>query len=119
MKKKDEKDTLRCSFCGRTGDEVRKLVAGPNVYICDECVEVCQHIIEEELGPDTTGFRLKHVPTPREIKAHLDEYVIGQDDAKVSLAVAVYNHYKRLQTDNVVDDVELQKSKRALYWSYR
>lgn len=110
MKKKDEKDTLRCSFCGRTGDEVRKLVAGPNVYICDECVEVCQHIIEEELGPDTTGFRLKHVPTPREIKAHLDEYVIGQDDAKVSLAVAVYNHYKRLQTDNVVDDVELQKA---------
>lgn len=110
MKKKDEKDTLRCSFCGRTGDEVRKLVAGPNVYICDECVEVCQHIIEEELGPDTSGFRLKHVPTPRDIKAHLDEYVIGQDDAKVSLAVAVYNHYKRLQTDNVVDDVELQKA---------
>lgn len=109
--KKDEKETLRCSFCGRTGDEVRKLVAGPNVYICDECVEVCQNIIDEELGhSDEAGFSLKHVPTPHEIKAYLDEYVIGQDAAKVSLAVAVYNHYKRLQVNNTVDDVELQKA---------
>ncbi|WP_295261062.1 ATP-dependent Clp protease ATP-binding subunit ClpX [Veillonella sp.] len=109
--KKDEKETLRCSFCGRTGDEVRKLVAGPNVYICDECVEVCQIIIDEELGhSDEAGFSLKHVPTPHEIKAYLDEYVIGQEAAKVSLAVAVYNHYKRLQVNNTVDDVELQKA---------
>lgn len=109
--KKDEKETLRCSFCGRTGDEVRKLVAGPNVYICDECVEVCQNIIDEELGhSDEAGFSLKHVPKPHEIKAYLDEYVIGQEAAKVSLAVAVYNHYKRLQVNNTVDDVELQKA---------
>lgn len=109
--KKDEKETLRCSFCGRTGDEVRKLVAGANVYICDECVEVCQNIIDEELGhSDEAGFSLKHVPTPHEIKAYLDEYVIGQEAAKVSLAVAVYNHYKRLQVNNTVDDVELQKA---------
>ena len=102
---------MRCSFCGRTGDEVRKLVAGPNVYICDECVEVCQNIIDEELGhSDEAGFSLKHVPTPHEIKAYLDEYVIGQEAAKVSLAVAVYNHYKRLQVNNTVDDVELQKA---------
>ncbi len=106
-----EKETLRCSFCGRTSEEVRKLVAGPNVYICDECVDVCQHIIDEELGgAEAGGFELKEVPTPKEIKAHLDQYVIGQDSAKISLAVAVYNHYKRLQTDNMVDDVELQKS---------
>ncbi len=109
--KKDEKETLRCSFCGRTGDEVRKLVAGPNVYICDECIEVCQNIIDEELGHDVNnGFKLSHVPTPHEIKAYLDEYVIGQDAAKISLAVAVYNHYKRLQVNNTVDDVELQKA---------
>ncbi len=102
---------MRCSFCGRTSEEVRKLVAGPNVYICDECVEVCERIIADELGDvETDDFNLKELPTPREIKAHLDEYVIGQDDAKISLAVAVYNHYKRLQTDNVVDDVELQKA---------
>ncbi|MBP6922736.1 MAG: ATP-dependent protease ATP-binding subunit ClpX [Veillonella sp.] len=102
---------MRCSFCGRTSEEVRKLVAGPNVFICDECIEVCQSIIEEELGAiESEGFALKEVPTPKEIKAHLDQYVIGQDSAKISLAVAVYNHYKRLQTDNVVDDVELQKA---------
>lgn len=109
--KKDEKETLRCSFCGRTSDEVRKLVAGSNVYICDECIEVCQNIIEEELGKSgDSGFALSHVPTPHEIKAYLDEYVIGQDEAKISLAVAVYNHYKRLQVNNTVDDVELQKA---------
>ena len=106
-----DKETMRCSFCGRTSEEVRKLVAGPNVFLCDECIEVCQSIIEEELGAiESEGFALKEVPTPKEIKAHLDQYVIGQDSAKISLAVAVYNHYKRLQTDNVVDDVELQKA---------
>lgn len=105
-----DKESMRCSFCGRTSEEVRKLVAGPNVYICDECVEVCERIIADELGDLESDFELQELPTPREIKAHLDEYVIGQDDAKISLAVAVYNHYKRLQTDNVVDDVELQKA---------
>ena len=95
-----DKDTMRCSFCGRTSEEVRKLVAGPNVYICDECVEVCERIIADELGAvETDDFNLKELPTPRDIKAHLDEYVIGQDDAKISLAVAVYittNAYKQI-----------------------
>ena len=107
-----DKETMRCSFCGRTSEEVRKLVAGPNVFICDECIEVCQSIIEEELGAiESEGFALKEVPTPKEIKAHLDQYVIGQDSAKISLAVAVYNHYKRVffnKEEN--DDIELQKS---------
>ena len=107
---KDDKER-RCNFCGRAETEVERLIAGPNVFICNECIDVCQHIIEgdkiEEL-PET--FDLNDIPTPKEIKAHLDQYVIGQDDAKVSLAVAVYNHYKRLQHDNVIDDVELQKS---------
>ena len=83
-----DKETMRCSFCGRTSEEVRKLVAGPNVFICDECIEVCQSIIEEELGAiESEGFALKEVPTPKEIKAHLDQYVIGKDSAKISLAV--------------------------------
>ncbi len=107
---KDDKER-RCNFCGRAETEVERLIAGPNVFICNECIDVCQHIIEEdkiEELPET--FDLNDIPTPKEIKAHLDQYVIGQDDAKVSLAVAVYNHYKRLQHDNVIDDVELQKS---------
>ena len=79
-----DKDTMRCSFCGRTSEEVRKLVAGPNVYICDECVEVCERIIADELGDvETDDFNLKRIANAEEgIKAHLDEYVIGQDDAK-------------------------------------
>ena len=107
---------MRCSFCGRTSEEVRKLVAGPNVYICDECVEVCERIIADELGDvEADDFNLKELPTPREIKAHLDEYVIGQDDAKISLAVAVYNHYKRVNASLSDDDgTELQKSNICL-----
>ncbi len=108
----DNNKTKRCSFCGRSEDEVKKLIAGPNVYICDECVEVCEGILADELEPeaDDLAEELKDVPTPKEIKAHLDEYIIGQDEAKKSLAVAVYNHYKRLQTEVGDDGVEIQKS---------
>lgn len=108
----DKHDEPRCSFCGRPQDEVKKLIAGPGVYICDECIDVAQHIIEEEKTEDTEEFELKDLPTPHEIKATLDEYVIGQEAAKKTLSVAVYNHYKRLQTNStaLAGDVELQKS---------
>ena len=100
-----------CSFCGRSGDEVEKLIAGPGVYICNECIEVCQNILKEEMKNDPPRQAVKfELPVPSEIKAHLDQYVIGQDDAKIALAVAVYNHYKRIQSENSGDDVELQKS---------
>ena len=100
-----------CSFCGRSNDEVKKLIAGPGVYICDECIGVCEHILQEELSAEhKAGAAELVVPLPREIKDQLDQYVIGQEDAKKSLAVAVYNHYKRLQSDIDSDDVELQKS---------
>ena len=105
----DEKSQLKCSFCGKTQDQVKKLVAGPGVYICDECIELCNEIIEEELSDDV-GFELAEIPKPMEIREILDDYVIGQDGAKKSLAVAVYNHYKRINLGAKLDDVELQKS---------
>lgn len=106
----DEKGQIKCSFCGKTQDQVRKLVAGPGVYICDECIELCNEIIEEEFSEDVE-FELKDVPKPKDICAILDQYVIGQAEAKKSLAVAVYNHYKRIKFGpNKADDVELQKS---------
>ncbi|MED3716692.1 ATP-dependent protease ATP-binding subunit ClpX [Geobacillus thermodenitrificans] len=105
----DEKGQLKCSFCGKTQDQVRKLVAGPGVYICDECIELCTEIVEEELGNEEE-FEFKDVPKPVEIHEILDEYVIGQDEAKKSLAVAVYNHYKRINSGSKIDDVELSKS---------
>ncbi len=105
----DEKGQLKCSFCGKSQEQVRKLVAGPGVYICDECIELCNEIIEEELNDDL-DLDLENVPKPREIKKTLDQYVIGQERAKRSLAVAVYNHYKRVNSDMKIDDVELQKS---------
>ncbi|MCZ0754787.1 ATP-dependent protease ATP-binding subunit ClpX [Anoxybacillus sp. J5B_2022] len=105
----DEKGQLKCSFCGKTQDQVRKLVAGPGVYICDECIELCTEIVEEELGNEEE-FEFKDVPKPKEIREILDEYVIGQDEAKKSLAVAVYNHYKRINSNSKIDDVELSKS---------
>ncbi|MEA4923804.1 MAG: ATP-dependent protease ATP-binding subunit ClpX [Syntrophomonadaceae bacterium] len=105
----EEKGQLKCSFCGKTQDQVKKLVAGPGVYICDECIELCNEIIEEELAEDI-GFKLGDIPKPQEIRETLDDYVIGQDMAKKSLAVAVYNHYKRINLGMKLDDVELQKS---------
>lgn len=100
---------MKCSFCGKSQDQVRKLVAGPGVYICDECIELCTEIVEEELGNDEE-LDLKDIPKPKEIRAILDSYVIGQDFAKKSLSVAVYNHYKRINSGSKIEDVELQKS---------
>jgi len=105
----DEKGQLKCSFCGKSQDQVRKLVAGPGVYICDECIELCTEIVEEELGHEEE-LDLKDVPKPKDIRTILDSYVIGQDQAKKSLSVAVYNHYKRINSQNKLEDVELQKS---------
>ena len=100
-----------CSFCGRSGDEVEKLIAGPGVYICNECIEVCSNILREELKADKKKAlpRFK-LPTPEKIKKYMDQYVIEQDDAKMALAVAMYNHYKRIEHEGEVDGVELQKS---------
>ncbi len=105
----EDKGQLKCSFCGKFQDQVKRLVAGPGVYICDECIELCNEIIEEELNEEV-DFELKDVPKPREIKSILDQYVIGQERAKRTLAVAVYNHYKRINMGGKLDDVELQKS---------
>ncbi|GGD03307.1 ATP-dependent protease [Pontibacillus chungwhensis BH030062] len=105
----EEKGQLKCSFCGKTQDQVRKLVAGPGVYICDECIELCTEIVEEELGNEEE-VEFKEVPKPQEINEILDDYVIGQDYAKKSLSVAVYNHYKRINAATKADDVELAKS---------
>ena len=105
----DDKGQLKCSFCGKLQEQVKKLVAGPGVYICDECIELCNEIIEEELSEDI-NIELRDVPKPKEIKDILDQYVIGQDNAKKTMAVAVYNHYKRVNFTSKTDDVELQKS---------
>ncbi|HHX24813.1 MAG TPA: ATP-dependent Clp protease ATP-binding subunit ClpX [Thermoanaerobacterales bacterium] len=105
----DEKGQLKCSFCGKTQDQVRKLVAGPGVYICDECIELCNEIIEEEFGDDVE-MDFTDIPKPHEINEILDSYVVGQEQAKKTLSVAVYNHYKRINYQNKNDDVELQKS---------
>ena len=114
MPKDTHKDEPRCSFCGRTQDDVKKLIAGPGVYICDECINVAQTILDDELEEEeeAPAFEMKELPTPREIKKNLDDYVIGQEAAKKTLSVAVYNHYKRLQSNSNKDkdDVELQKS---------
>ncbi|MBM7713477.1 ATP-dependent protease ATP-binding subunit ClpX [Siminovitchia sp. FSL H7-0308] len=109
----EEKGQLKCSFCGKTQEQVRKLVAGPGVYICDECIELCTEIVEEELGTEEE-FEFKDIPKPREIREILKEYVIGQEQAKKSLAVAVYNHYKRINSNSKIDDVELTKSNICL-----
>ena len=120
MPKRDDTDVLKCSFCGKTQDKVKKLIAGPDVYICDECVELCNEILDDEFmnskdkeieGSDSDK-KEKAIPKPHEIKAYLDQYIVGQEDAKKVLAVSVYNHYKRLKhnTDDVKDGIEIQKS---------
>jgi len=106
----DRPGNLVCSFCGKSQDEVRKLIAGPTVYICDECVDLCNDIIVEECDQEDSFASVSAVPKPAEIKRVLDQYVIGQERAKKILAVAVHNHYKRVDSQMVTSDVELQKS---------
>ena len=116
MSKQDERRSVKCSFCGKSQEKVRKLIAGPGVFICDECIGICANILEEEFGyedeieiPNSYNQQAEEeLPTPMQLKAVLDEYVIGQDRAKIALSVAVYNHYKRIFRGG--DDVELQKS---------
>ncbi len=105
----DEKKHFRCSFCGKSEDEVNKLLSGPNVYICDECVDMCNSILGGEYD-DKSGIASSDLPKPKEIKEFLDEYVVGQEEAKKILSVAVYNHYKRIEHSDMAGDVELQKS---------
>ena len=111
MGKNDVPRSVRCSFCGKAQENVRKIVAGPGVYICDECVDLCNSIIESELyDEENEGYSLaEDIPSPKEIKEILDEYVIGQDEAKKTLSVAVYNHYKRIMHEEKAtkDDVEI------------
>ncbi|ADC62360.1 MULTISPECIES: ATP-dependent Clp protease ATP-binding subunit ClpX [Allochromatium] len=109
MSKSDDGKLLYCSFCGKSQHEVRKLIAGPSVFICDECVELCNDIIREEME-ENAAETTNHLPKPREINAKLDEFVIGQEKAKKVLSVAVYNHYKRLEVAEAKEDIEIAKS---------
>src|SRR5690625_766124 len=111
----DEKGPLKCSFCGKDQESVRKLVAGPGVYICDECIELCSEIVEEEIGEEEEEeIEIKDIPKTKEIYDSLDSYVIRQDQAKKNLSVAVYNHYKRVNSTAKSDDVEVAKSNIAM-----
>jgi ATP-dependent Clp protease ATP-binding subunit ClpX (EC 3.4.21.92) len=110
MARYDDKKQVKCSFCGKTQDQVNRIVAGPGVYICNECIELCSEILEEEFEDARVEQQLDEVPKPKEIKRILDEYVIGQEKAKRTLAVAVYNHYKRIRAEFTRSDVEIQKS---------
>ncbi len=115
MSKIEDRNKLKCTFCGKTQDQVRRLVAGPGVYICDECIDLCKEIIEEDFA-DNTPMDLEDLPKPKHIMKILNEYVIGQEEAKKSMSVAVYNHYKRVLFKNKAkdDDVELQKSNMVM-----
>ena len=106
----DDRGGVKCSFCGKSQDDVRRLVAGPGVYICDECIELCHDILDEEFEQSVKKPEWGEIPKPAQIKAVLDDYVVGQETAKKSLAVAVYNHYKRITSEVGDDGVELQKS---------
>jgi ATP-dependent Clp protease ATP-binding subunit ClpX len=114
MSSKKDSNEIRCSFCGKAQEMVKRIIAGPkSVYICDECINVCNSIIENESYEDDLGYEdvsVDEIPTPAEIKKILDDYVIGQDEAKKTLSVAVYNHYKRINCKEIIDDVEIQKS---------
>jgi ATP-dependent Clp protease ATP-binding subunit ClpX len=105
----DGGELLKCSFCGKSQKQVKKLIAGPSVYICDECIDLCNEIIEEEFST-TEEISFTELPKPSEIKSYLDDYVVGQEEAKKKLSVAVYNHYKRIRSGDIQRDVELQKS---------
>ena len=114
---KNDDPNLKCSFCGKTQDQVKKLIAGPDVCICDECIELCNEILDEELFNVKQEEKISDldqlfegIPKPAEIKAYLDEHIVGQADAKKVLSVAVYNHYKRINNLEFMDDVEIQKS---------
>ena len=106
----EDNGSVRCSFCGKSQDEVRRVIAGPGVYICDECIELCQEIIDDDYLKADGEAELKDIPKPQEIAKTLDQYVVGQDMAKRALSVAVYNHYKRITAGKQAGDVELQKS---------
>ena len=113
MANKKTSNGIRCSFCGKPQEMVKKIIAGPNVFICDECIGVCNNIMDSEEYEDEKGYtdvKSEKIPTPAEIKAILDEYVIGQEEAKRTLSVAVYNHYKRINCREIIDEVEIQKS---------
>ncbi len=100
----------RCSFCGKSAEQVRRLVAGPGAYICNECIALCNEIISDDIDVMSGSHEMRDIPLPSEMKKVLDEYVIGQEQAKKTLCVAVYNHYKRISAPRKKDDVELQKS---------
>ncbi|MFP8873145.1 MAG: ATP-dependent Clp protease ATP-binding subunit ClpX, partial [Myxococcota bacterium] len=110
MKKREDGTNLSCSFCGKSQKEVKKLIAGPTVYICDECIELCNDIIAEEYGQEEAPAQVSRVPKPREIHEALNEYVVGQEKAKRILSVAVHNHYKRIESGAAAGEVDLQKA---------
>ncbi len=110
INKFDESKNITCSFCGKTQEQVKRLIAGQDVYICDECIKVCKEIVDKQIYDYETKEQIESLPKPKEIKDVLDEYVIGQDYAKIALSVAVYNHYKRIYYGNTSNDCELQKS---------